>query len=116
MKKKGIVRNRFIVKNRGPFYIYTILYGLFYIVGSLLGYARTGSVVCLSASLPLGLLILLLGGGHAIDCRRNIAIEPVYLLLPSIISLVVAILMTIFYHIGANLVPFGIVAIVVSII
>ena len=58
-----------------PYFLYTIPYGIYYITGAIVGYARTKNLICLFVSGIAGILILLLGIGHFIEYRRGIEIE-----------------------------------------
>lgn len=93
-----------------PFYFFTLAYGLYYICGGVAGYVKMKSVLCICVSIPLGVLLMLLGLGHIIDCKRRVPIEPYYLGLPAVISFVVAVVFTCFHSIGGKFVPSGLVA------
>ena len=53
----------------------------------------------------IGLFILILGIFHLIDVRRRVRIEVVYTIAPFTISLIVAIIMTVRYTMGAEVMP-----------
>ena len=95
-----------------PFYLYTLVYGLYYICGGIAGYVKMKSVLCICVSVPIGVVLLLLGIGHVIDCKRRVPIEPYYLGLPSFVSFVIAVVFTCFYSLGGKVVPSGLVAMI----
>jgi hypothetical protein len=106
-------RRKHIEFKPGLYFIYTIPYGIYYVIGAGLGYSRPPhSNLCLYLSGGLGILLTLLGIGHAIEWYRGIDIEAFYILLPFLISMVVAILMTCFWALGGDFVPSGFVGIV----
>jgi|LauGreSBDMM110SN_4_FD.fasta_scaffold124230_1 hypothetical protein len=111
VSRKEQTSNNPRLKSKGPYYAFTFLYGVFYITGAAIGYNRTESVLCISVSLPIGLVFMLLSIGHFIDAIRIVPIDPLYFLIPCLISMVVAILMTCFWALGAKYVPFGLVSI-----
>lgn len=111
VSRKEQVSNNPRLESKGPYYIFTFMYGVFYVIGAVIGYRRTESVLCISVSLPVGIIFILLSGGHCFDAARIVAIDPLYLLIPCLISMIVAILMTCFWALGAKYVPFGIVSI-----
>lgn len=86
-----------IVFNKGPFYIFTIVDGLFYIAGGIAG-SRKGSKICLITSTTLGGFILLIGIAHAIDNYRNVPVEPGYIIIPACINFIIGVLMSIHYN------------------
>jgi hypothetical protein len=62
--------------------VFTLPYGLFYIVGAGLGYAKTKNYFCLFISGFCGVLFMLLAIGHAIDYYRGVAVESYFVVIP----------------------------------
>jgi hypothetical protein len=86
----------------GRYFIFTILYGLFYIVGACVGYSRTKNLFCLLGSGLTGILLVLLSIGHAIDYYRKADIESFYVALPCVLSLFIGILMSAIWGMGTS--------------
>ena len=66
----------------GRYFFFTIPYALFYVIGAVVGFSRTGNWFCLGLSGGLGLLMLVLGIAHAYDYYRGVQLEAVYLAAP----------------------------------
>ncbi len=96
----------------GRYFYFTILYGFYFLIGAFAGYGKRKSTVCLFGSGACGLVILFFGIAHLIDYRRgNVEIEKIYIIFPLLISMVIAILMSCMYGLGAAFMPSGFVAI-----
>lgn len=95
----------------GRFYFLTIFYGLWFLVGAFVGFARKGSYLCLGLSGVLGLLMILLGFGHLIEYNRAVPIESIYATVPFIVSMAIGTFMTALYGIGQPFMPSGFVGI-----
>lgn len=95
----------------GRFYFFTIFYGLWFLVGAFVGFARKGSYLCLGLSGTLGLLMILLGFGHLIEYNRAVPIESIYATIPFFISMAIGSFMTAMYGIGQPFMPSGFVGI-----
>ena len=67
---------------RGRYFVFTLPYSLFYIVGAGVGYSRSQNLFCLLISGFIGVLLLLLSIGHAIDFFRGVAIESFFVVIP----------------------------------
>jgi len=96
----------------GRFYFMTIAYGLWFIVGGIVGYARKRSFVCLGVSCGLGVMLVLLGFAHLIEYNRGVPIESYVVSLPLFVSFSLGIAMTVLYSISGehvSFVPFGLV-------
>lgn len=66
----------------GRYFIFTLPYSIFYIVGAILGYSKTKNLFCLCFSGFCGILFLLLSIGHIIDYYRGVSIESFYVAIP----------------------------------
>jgi len=86
-----------LIHHKGPFFIFTITDGLFYIAGGIAG-SRKGSRVCLITATTLGAFIFLIGIAHAIDYYRNAPLEPGYIIIPACINFIIGVLMSIHYN------------------
>ena len=95
----------------GRFYFLTIFYGLWFLIGAFVGYARKRSYLCLGLSGSLGLVTILLGFGHLIEYNRGVVIEPFYATIPFLFSLSIGTFMTALYGIGQPFMPSGFVGI-----
>ncbi len=67
---------------KGRYFVFTLPYGLFYIIGAGLGYAKTKNYFCLFISGFCGVLFILLAIGHAIDYYRGVAVESYFVVIP----------------------------------
>ena len=67
---------------KGRYFVYTLPYGIFYIIGAGLGYSRTGNLFCLVISGFIGIMFTLLAIGHIIDYYRGVHIESFYVAIP----------------------------------
>lgn len=105
-------RRKKVELSPGLYFLYTIPYGIYYLIGAGVGYSRKESLLCLLLGGSLGVIIFFLGVGHVIEHYRGIPIEHFYLVLPMLFSMVVAILMTCFYALGAKFMPSGFVGMV----
>ena len=59
----------------GRYFLFTIPYGLFYIIGAGIGYSRTGNLFCLLGGGGVGVLFTLLGIVHTVDYYNGARIE-----------------------------------------
>ncbi len=66
----------------GRYFIWTIPYGLFYIIGAGVGYGKSGNWFCLGISGSCGLIILILGVANCIDYYKGVNLEAIYLAIP----------------------------------
>ena len=66
----------------GRYFIWTLPYGLFYIIGAGVGYSRSGNLFCLLISGAIGVLFTLMSIAHMIDYYRGAHIESWYVALP----------------------------------
>lgn len=66
----------------GRYFIFTLPYALFYIIGAGVGYSRSGNLFCLLISGAIGILFLLLSAGHMIDYYRGANISSFYIAIP----------------------------------
>ena len=83
----SISRNRIKFKDRsdcfrGRYFYFTFPYGIFYIIGAIVGYSKTENKFCLGFSGGSGLILLILAVGHAIDYYRGVSIESFYVAIP----------------------------------
>lgn len=67
---------------RGRYFLFTLPYGLFYIIGSGLGYSKTGNLFCLFGSGGIGVIFTLMAVGHAIDYYNGARIASFYVAIP----------------------------------
>ena len=113
IKKKFTSKRRGNVdKPPGRHFYFTIPYGIYYFAGAFAGYGKEKSKVCLFGSGACGIVILFFGIAHLIDYRRgNVEIERIYIIFPLLVSMIIAILMSCFYGLGAAFMPSGFVAI-----
>lgn len=99
----------------GRFYFMTLVYGMWFLVGGLVGFFRKGSFICLGVSCGVGVLLLLLGFAHLIEYNRGIPIESIYVFIPFIISFVLGVKGSVIYGISGghlSFVPFGMIGVV----
>eukprot|EP00981_Chlorochromonas_danica_P014125 scaffold7410_cov169-Ochromonas_danica.AAC.10 len=73
-KGKGWLKRRY--------FFFTVPYGLFYLVGGIVGYAKFHSFLCLLLSGGCGLVIFLLGVAHAVDHFRGAPSEFLFISIP----------------------------------
>lgn len=66
----------------GRYFFFTLPYALFFIIGSIIGYSRTGNLFCLLGGGGVGVLFLLLSAGHMIDYYRQVRIDSFYVGIP----------------------------------
>ena len=66
----------------GRYFIFTLPYGLYYIISAIVIYSGSKSLLFLLVSGILGLLLVLLGVGHSIDYYRKADIESLYVAIP----------------------------------
>lgn len=111
-KKFTSKRKRPSVFEPGAYFLYTIPYGLYYIAGAIAGYVKKNSLICLLVSGILGLILLLLGLGHLYEYKHGITIEKFYVALPMFFSMVIGIVMSTIWGLGARFFPTGLVGIV----
>ena len=114
-KRKGPSRF-FGKKTAGPwggrFYFLTIAYGLWFLIGGIVGFARKRNYVCLGVSCSVGVLVLLIGFAHLIEYNRGVEIESYVVSLPLFTSFSLGIAMSVLYGISGDqvsFVPFGLV-------
>ncbi len=66
----------------GRYFFWTIPYGLFYLIGGIVGYSKTSNWFCLGISGGCGLILIVLGAAHSIDYYRGVNLEAIYLAIP----------------------------------
>ncbi len=118
----------------GRYFLFTLPYAFFFIIGSIVGYSRRGNLFCLLGGGGVGVLFLLLAAGHMIDYYRQVRIDSFYVGIPfsklhhlllycerdltplflvTAISVFLAILMTCIWALGGRFKTSGTIAFVV---
>jgi len=97
---------------RGRYFYFTAVYGLFFVIGGIVGYSIKKNVFCLGLSVPCGVVLCVLAIVHAIDYYRGVSIEAIYIMIPFVLSIFIAILMTCIYSMGSPFVVSIIIAVV----
>ncbi len=64
------------------YFVWTIAYALFYIIGGGIGYSKTKNIYCIIMGLIVGFILLFVGIGHAVDYYRGVSLESVYVTVP----------------------------------
>jgi hypothetical protein len=67
---------------RGRYFLFTLPYALFYLIGAGVGYSRTGNLFCLLGSGGIGVLFTLMGIAHTLDYYRGANLESWYVGIP----------------------------------
>lgn len=66
----------------GKYFIITLPYGLFYLIGAAVGYSKTSNLFCLLMSGFIGILFIILSIAHAIDYYAGANISSFYVSIP----------------------------------
>lgn len=81
-KERTRPQSRFHDYLRSWFFIFTLSYAIYYIIGAGVGFSYSGNYFCLGISGGIGVLLLLIGVGHAVDHFRSATIETIYFSVP----------------------------------